>query len=222
MKFGLPRWILLGAVAGLLAGLTEQARAQAPAQPPAPAPAASVPKSIPRGGVTEEQLGQLITTLGLKPNKVQQRYDFAFTAKLEAADEWQLSMSSVLSQDGEWLWVMAWLDELPTTSAEVPRTALLRLLAENDRLGNGKFFAYIPANRRFVLQVSIPNQDMTSAKLQELMKDLGTAVVETHPQWSVANWATAEGATSGAAGAAPATTGGPSAAAAPAAAPAIR
>ena len=113
MKFSLPRWILLGALLGLLSALTNEARAQG--KP---------------GHVTEEQLGQLITSLGLKPNKVQQRYDFAFTAKLEE-DEWQLSMSSVLSQDGEWLWVMAWLDDLPTTSAEVPRTALLRLLAEN-------------------------------------------------------------------------------------------
>jgi hypothetical protein len=217
MKFGMPRWILLGAVAGLLCGLSETAQAQglpiggAAAAAPAPAPAFT-PKP---GQVTEETLGQLITTLGLKPDKVQQRYDFAFTAKLDE-EEWQLSMSSVLSQDGQWLWVVAWLDELPTSSAEVPRTALLRLLAENDRLGNGKFFAYIPANRKFVMQVSVPNQDMTSAKLQEIMKDLGTAVVETYPQWHVANWNQAEGAAPGTSAAAPATTTGPSAAVAPA------
>ena len=198
MKLGIPRWILLGAMAGLLCGLADPVYAQG-GKP---------------GQVTEAQLGQMITALGLKPNKVEQRYDFAFTAKLDE-EEWQLSMSSVLSQDGEWLWVMAWLDELPTTSAEVPRTALLRLLAENDRLGNGKFFAYIPANRKFVMQVSIPNQDMTSAKLQEVMKDLGTAVVETYPQWHTANWAQAETAAANPAASAPAT-GVPAAANAPA------
>jgi hypothetical protein len=195
MVFRLPRWMLLGALAGLLCGLSDAACAQ----------------SGKPGQVTEEQLGQLITSLGLKPNKVQQRYDFAFTAKLEE-EEWQLSMSSVLSQDGEWLWVMAWLDELPTSSAEVPRTALLRLLAENDRLGNGKFFAYIPANRRFVMQVSIPNHDMTPARLQETMRDLGTAVVETYPQWSVTNWTQAEAAAAAAAAAGQSAPGQPAAA----------
>ena len=198
MKLGIPRWVLLGAVAGLLCGLADSAAAQG-GKP---------------GQISHEQLGQLITALGLKPNQAEQRYDFAFTAKLDE-EEWQLSMSSVLSQDGEWLWVMAWLDELPTTSAEVPRTALLRLLAENDRLGNGKFFAYIPANRRFVMQVSVPNEDMTSAKLQEIMKDLGTAVVETYPQWSVANWTKPQTPAGNSPSAAPATNG-PSAANAPA------
>ncbi|MFV0445382.1 MAG: hypothetical protein ACK5Q5_17530 [Planctomycetaceae bacterium] len=208
MKFGLPRWILLGAVAGLLCGLSDSVQAQG--QQPGAAPASAGPVFTPRPGqVTEESLGALITTLGLKPNKVQQRYDFAFTAKLDGEEEWQLSMSTVLSQDGQWLWVMAWLDELPTNSADIPRTALLRLLAENDRLGNGKFFAWIPANRRFVMQVSVANEDMTSAKLQEIMKDLGTAVVETYPQWSVANWKQGE---AGGESAAPATTTGPAAA----------
>ncbi|MEZ6065091.1 MAG: type III secretion system chaperone [Planctomycetaceae bacterium] len=190
MKLGIRRWVLVALLAGLLCSLTHPAVADGPAP----------------GQLTEDQLGQMIAALGLKPNKVQQRFDFAFAAKLEE-EEWQLSMSSVLSQDGEWLWVMAWLDELPKTSAEVPRTALLRLLAENDRLGNGKFFAYIPANRRFVLQVSIPNRDMTSAKLQETLKDLGAAVVETYPLWSVQGWnqPATEGAATEAAAVPPAT-----------------
>ena len=38
-------------------------------------------------------------------------------------------MSAVLSQNGQSIWLMAWLDELPRSSAEVPRAALLRLLA---------------------------------------------------------------------------------------------
>ena len=166
-------------------------------------------------GITNEQLEQLITSLGLKPNQNEQRFDFGFKAALNE-EEWELSMSAVLSQDGNTVWVMAWLDELPKSSAEVPRTALLRLLAANDQMGNGKFFAYIPANRKFVMQVSIPNQDMTSAKLQEVMKDLGNAVVETYPQWHTANWAQAETAAAANPAAAGAATGGQAASTAPA------
>jgi len=137
--------------------------------------------------VSEDQLGQLIAALGLQPEKKEQRYDFAFRATLDE-EEWELSMSSVLSRDGESVWIMAWLDELPKSSAEVPRTALLRLLAQNDQLGEGKFFAYIPGNRRFVLQRTIPNKNLTSAQLRVLLQDLGSSVVETYPVWAVANW----------------------------------
>ena len=97
-------------------------------------------------------------------------------------------MSAVLSQDGESIWVIAWLDELPRSAAEVPRAALLRLLAENDRLGNGKFFAYLSGNRRFVLQRVIPNRSITTALFGEVLRDLGSSVVVTQPHWTVANW----------------------------------
>jgi len=138
-------------------------------------------------GLTDEQLEKLITDQGLKPTKVEQRFDFGFKATL-GEDQWELSMSTVLSQDGQSVWVMAWLDELPKSSAEVPRTALLRLLSANDKMGNGKFFAYIAANRRFVLQRVIPASEMTSTEFRAALQDLGATVVETHPQWAVANW----------------------------------
>ena len=75
-------------------------------------------------GISDADLEQIITGLGLKPTKNEQRYDFGFKAALNE-EEWELSMSAVLSQDGNTVWVMAWLDELPKSSAEVPRTALL-------------------------------------------------------------------------------------------------
>lgn len=148
-------------------------------------PAAAVQRAP--GQLTEEQLGQMIAALGVKPDKQQQRYDFAFRAKMGEA-EWELSMSAVLSQDEKSIWVMAWLDELPKSANEVPRNALLRLLAENDKIGNGKFFAYIPSNRRFVLQKVVANENMTSAKFKVVLQDLGTTVVDTHSVWAVANW----------------------------------
>ena len=139
------------------------------------------------GALTEKSLGELLETLTLKPDKQQQRYDFAFLAPF-GDQKWELSMSAVLSQDGTSVWIMAWLDECPKAAAEVPRTALLRILAENDKLGGGKFFAYIPSNRRFVLQQVIPNENMTAAKFKVILQDLGTTVVETHPTWSVTGW----------------------------------
>lgn len=153
------------------------------------------------GQLTEDQLGQMIAALGIKPEKKEQRYDFAFKAKM-GDQEWELSMSSVLSQDGKTVWVMAWLDKLPESAGDVPKNALLRLLAQNDQIGNGKFFAYIPTNRMFVLQKVVPNENMTSAKFKVILQDLGTSVVETHDVWSVANWSQPQaGATAPTAGA---------------------
>ena len=70
----------------------------------------------------------------------------------------------------------------------MPRTALLRLLAENDRLGNGKFFAYVASNRRFVLQQVVDNREMNTAKFAAILKDIGRSVKDTYPFWKVENW----------------------------------
>lgn len=137
--------------------------------------------------ISEDQLGQLIGALGLQPTKKGNRFDFAFEAQMQD-QSWALSMSAILSQDGSSLWVMAWLAELPQSSNDVPRTALLKLLAANDQLGDGKFFAYIPSNRRFVMQRSVPNANITSAALRNLLQDLGSSVVENYPIWNTANW----------------------------------
>jgi hypothetical protein len=195
------RGILAGAAAGLfLGGVSIQAADEAPA--------AAAVKPL-KGAVNEAQLGELIQALGITPEKQQQRYDFAFVTTLDE-QKWEFSMSAVLSQDTQSIWLMAWLDPCPTSAADVPRTALLRLLAENDKMGNGKFFAYIPSNRRFVLQRTVVNEDMTSAKFKNILQDLGTTVVETHPTWSVAGWsASASPSGEGAAAAAPTASAAP-------------
>ena len=141
-----------------------------------------------RGKLTDQSLGTLLKALGLEAKASEQRYDFAFKATIEDA-EWELSMSAVLSQDGTSIWIMAWLDELPKSAADVPRTALLRLLSDIDKLGKGKFFAYIAANRRFVLQRVILNENISAAVLRAALDDLGQSVVSTHAHWSVTNWA---------------------------------
>jgi len=167
------RQLLLGALAGTA--------------PLGLAASSALAEEAPANPISEDQLGQLLGALGLQPTKKQNRYDFAFEAQMQD-QSWALSMSAVLSQDGSALWVMAWLAELPQSSNEVPRTALLRLLAANDTLGDGKFFAYIPSNRRFVMQRSVENENMTSAKLRNLLQDLGGSVVENYPIWNTANW----------------------------------
>ena len=139
--------------------------------------------------MTDDALASVIQSIGLQPKQQDSRFDFEFKATM-GEEQWQLSMSSVLSQDGRSVWLMAWLDELPKNAADVPRTALLRLLAENDKMGNGKFFAYIANNRRFVLQRVIPTQGLDAASFKAALQDLGSTVVQTYPQWSVAGWAT--------------------------------
>ena len=143
------------------------------------------------GQINEDQLGNLLKAMGLDAKKVESRYDFGFKA-IQNKEEWELSMTAVLSQDGSSIWLMAWLDQLPKSSADVPRTALLRLLSDNDRLGNGKFFAYVATNRRFVLQRCINNEGVTTKVFRSWLDDLGASVVETYDHWSVASWKASE------------------------------
>lgn len=151
------------------------------------APAAAAPASAAKGRLSDESLGAMLKAMGLEAKLSEKRYDFEFKSTVADAD-WVLSMSAVLSQDASSVWIMAWLDELPKSAADVPRTALLRLLSENDKMGRGKFFAYIASNRRFVLQRVIPNENMTTAAFRAALDDLGATVVHTHAFWSVQNW----------------------------------
>ncbi|MFQ5733226.1 MAG: type III secretion system chaperone [Planctomycetaceae bacterium] len=185
MKRLLVKGCILGMTILCAAPLTAAAFAQ---QTPA--------RTAQSGQLTQESLGNLVRAMGLRPKLEEKRFDFRFKAILNKA-EWELSMSTVLSTNKKSVWVMAWLDELPKSAADVPRTALLRLLADNDRMGKGKFFAYIAGNRRFVLQRVIPNENISTASFRDVLKDLATTVVVTYPHWSVANWKTGSSATAG-------------------------
>lgn len=154
----------------------------------APISAQDGQQPLPQGALNEQSLGQVLTTIGLKPVKTDKRYDFAFKTSVKG-EEWKFSMSAVLSRNGQTVWLMAWLDEIPAKSSEVPQLALLRLLAANDKMGNGKFFAYIPTNKRFVLQRVIRNERITTKGLTDALQDLAISVADEYPTWSVANWA---------------------------------
>tara|TARA_R110002111_G_scaffold259308_1_gene329234 strand:+ start:39869 stop:40534 length:666 start_codon:yes stop_codon:yes gene_type:complete len=190
MKITFRGWIVVGcflAVLSVMAILGTGAQAQQPA----PTKSAVTASDNNPGQLSEEQLGNLLKAMGLSTTKNKKRYDFQFKAN-QNKEEWELSMSAVLSENGEWVWVMAWLDPLPRSAADVPRTAMLRLLSDNDRMGNGKFFAYISTNRRFVLQRVIPNQNMSTKKFHEILSDLGSSVVQFYPHWSTDNWKRSE------------------------------
>jgi hypothetical protein len=175
MQISSRGWCVVGGFAALVMGLATLAFSPGMAAQSAGNP------------LTEVSLNNALQSIGLKTKKDHQRYDFSFKADFQG-EEWEFTMSAVLSQNGENLWVMAWLDELPKASGEVPKTALLRLLANNDRLGKGKFFAYVHENRRFVMQRVLDNQDLTADKLRDVLQDLGGSVAETYDYWAVEKW----------------------------------
>jgi len=179
-------WWVIGGLVLASSGVLAAGQYLRAADQEAPTAAATESASVP-GHVSQDELGTLIRAMGIQVKLDERRFDFSFPATYNK-EPWTLSMSAVLSENGNSIWVMAWLDQCPKTAAEVPRTALLRLLAKNDTLGNGKFFAYIPANTRFVLERVVPNENITTARFREVLQDVGAAVVETYPYWSVSNW----------------------------------
>jgi hypothetical protein len=181
------KWWVIGGLVLASSGLLTAGQYLRAADQEAPAAAPTESSASAPGHVSQEELGTLIRAMGIPVKLDERRFDFSFPATYNK-EPWTLSMSAVLSENGNSIWVMAWLDQCPKTAAEVPRTALLRLLAKNDTLGNGKFFAYIPANTRFVLERVVPNENITTARFREVLQDVGAAVVETYPYWSVSNW----------------------------------
>ena len=139
------------------------------------------------GAIDTEGLGRMLRSLGVKPRAAGTRFDFEFHSQ-QGGQEWDFAMSAVISQDGGTIWVMAWLEEMPTKAAKVPAAALLRMLAENDRLGNGKFFAYDRRNRRFLMQRVVQNRQVTPKRLRGIFADVAKGVMGSHSVWSVARW----------------------------------
>jgi hypothetical protein len=98
-----------------------------------------------------------------------------------------MAMTATMSDDKLGIWITAYLADMPQTAADVPRTALLKLLAQNDELG-GMFFAYIPKVRKIVLERTVFNQGITTASFKESIEELATRVTETQPLWTVSEW----------------------------------
>lgn len=181
MDLSRRQWLATSAVAGVPAlmvpGLALAADGDSKAE------------ELPPGALNEEQLGTLLESIGLKPVKSKARYDFQFAdTPDQEKEEWTYSMSVVLSADQKTIWILAWLDELPKSSKDVPRLALLKMLAENDKMGRGRFFSYISTNRRFALQQVVDNRELSTKKFRTMLRELGQTVYATYPIWSVGSW----------------------------------
>lgn len=133
-----------------------------------------------------EALGTMLEAMGLKPNKFESSYNFTFPFKAET--DWNMTMAATMSADEQGIWLTAFLAELPQTAADVPRTALLRLLAQNDEMGEGIFFAYMSKVRKIVLECFLANEDINSALFKECLTDLASRVAATQQYWDVAEW----------------------------------
>ena len=185
-RLGVRGWVSLAIVTCVLGGAVATGLKSSTAADGGAAAAASG-----KGSLTVESLGTMLSALGYKAVRTESRYDFVFTSSHN--EEWNLSLSAVLSNDQKSIWIMAWLDELPKTSTEVPRKALLQLLSDNDKMGAGQFFAYVSSNKRFVLQRVIDNKGITTAGFREVLDELSKTVINTYPHWSTQNWKTPAG-----------------------------
>ena len=173
----------LAAVSGTLATAALAADKEKAGDPDKASPKKSVAS---KSQLSLESLGTLMEAMGLKPTKYESSYNFTFPFKAES--EWNMTMTATMSTDEMGIWITAYLADMPQTAADVPRTALLKLLAQNDELGDGIFFAYIPKVRKIVLERMIANEGITSASFKESIRELATRVTETQPLWTVSEW----------------------------------
>lgn len=163
-------------------------------EPAAKSPAkASTPTNDEVNQLSVEALGTMLEAMGLKPNRFETSFNFTFPFKAKVDGdksdiEWNMTMAATMSADEQGIWLTAFLAELPQTAADVPRTALLRLLAQNDEMGEGIFFAYIPKVKKIVLECFIANEEITSALFKECLTDLASRVAATQQYWNVAEW----------------------------------
>lgn len=150
---------------------------------------------VSRSALNLDGLGKVLKAVGIQGKLREKAYDYTYSEKDSVGEEWNLSMSAVLSNDEQTIWLMAWLDELPQSAGDVPRTALLRLLSDNDMIGNGIFFAYVKSNRRFILQRVLKNENVTTSSMKADLEELAFAVMNTYSHWSVRNWKQLTGTT---------------------------
>ncbi len=131
-------------------------------------------------------LGQTLRAAGFEPTKASLRYDFRFSHQYDG-QPWQFTMSAVLSQDGETLWLLAWLGTVPEDTQAVNAQQLLQLLALNDKIAPRRFFAYLPTYKRLVLEqpISLQNRRLDGKTLRQYVIDFGKVVASTYPHWSL-------------------------------------
>ena len=131
------------------------------------------------------QLGAMISQMGLEPYPVQSRYDFQYRAELDG-QEIELSLSAVLREDDSLIRVSAWLDPLP--AGTIPGGPLLDMLSRNEEMKRGLRFAYSKQTGRFLLEKTVPNNEITPEILAAIFQDVSLSVTENWSIWSTSSW----------------------------------
>ena len=143
-------------------------------------------KSTPsQASLTFKQLGQMLSQMRLKPSRVQTRYDFPYQATLEE-QEIELYLTVLLAKDDSQIRIRAWLDPLP--EGEVPADALLKMLSLNEKMNRGLHFAYSTQTKRFLLEKTISNQDITPEIFTAAFQDLSLQVSDNWETWATSQW----------------------------------
>lgn len=74
---------------------------------------------------------------------------------------------------------------------QIPASIMLRLLEQNDYLGNARFF-YAPDARRLYLVTDIDNTNVTPARLRTVLESWADAAASSASVWDTSKWPKAE------------------------------
>ena len=132
-----------------------------------------------------QQLGALLSKMSLDPEHFQRRYDVLYIAKIEE-QEMELSLSVLLEKGDALVRVQAWLDPLP--AGNISALPLLEMLSQNAEMNRGLRFAYSKQTGRFLLEKTIPNQNVTPELLTSVFQDVSSHVAANWGTWSTSQW----------------------------------
>lgn len=120
-----------------------------PAKSTAPAPPITVP-------LTDESLLQLLQEMGFEPTTDRSEKSGAVMYNVKfSQDEWNFSINVSLSGNKDFLWLSAYLKQVPTAGAS--SEALLKLLAQNKAIGPSQVY-YETKSRWLVLGMPLLNR----------------------------------------------------------------
>lgn len=141
-------------------------------------PATPTPAKATDGAITDAQLGEMLTNLGMEPKpgtykSGAQYYDVKVVTK-----DYDLNVRLGLSPNKRSIWLMAYLGDLP---ANVPVERLKGLLeAINSKTGKMQFRL---TGNQLKADQPLDNVGVTPARLRRELDDFGAALQETGHLW---------------------------------------
>lgn len=146
-----------------------------------PGPAMTVPQGAVGATLTAESLGTMLSSMG---------YPFQKTS----SGAYRVD----LSRAGRNFWVDVWVSSDQRIIASAPLTAeltpdripasvFLKLLEQNDYLGNARFF-YAPDAKRIYLVTDLDNSQVTATRLRAMLEHWVEAAVASVSAWDASQW----------------------------------